>query len=254
MSTPIQIPRNFPVGEGKADTNDTVWFIIKVYKMDSQSASPRSNHYIKRNYINKSYKILAPADFQENITHKWEDYENIATRLGDLYRKAGKSTDQFMGVAKALGQNGTSGITNILSNTSLESEARRKIDAPLIYNDSDRREYTLMFQFADQGDTWRDVMQVITELKEYSSPSIINENDDASAVNINFPYIFSVRTEPVPFININHAVITALQPQYYSPFRNGYPTKCDLSITFRDMEPTYRQSWNSKGLITTDKS
>jgi hypothetical protein len=190
----------------------------------------------------------------ENVGHKWDDYENIATRMGDLYKNVGKSVEQFKGVSDALASNGTQGINSILKNTNIVGESRKKIDSPLVYSDSDRREYTLVFQFADQGDVYKDVMQVPSELKSFSSPTIIEENGMVSATNINFPYIFSVETEPVPFIKMDYAVITALQPQYYSPYRDGMPTKCDMSITFRDMKPTYSSSFDIENLITTDSS
>jgi hypothetical protein len=37
-------------------------------------------------------------------------------------------------------------------------------------------------------------------------------------------------------------VITAIQPTYRGPYRDGYPSICELTLSFKDLDPLYHES------------
>ncbi len=242
----IKRPRIYPLS-GQQPSNDTLWFIIDVFEMTNQNVSSRSKDHITKKRLDSQYQLLAQMDFMENISHDWSEYEAIATKATSLMADVDKQMNVATDTAKGAS-------TGSITNTSILEHANFKVDSPLVYKGSARREYMLTFQFADQGNVQEDVMRVVDDFKKYSAASI--KTDDSGKVDntsINYPYTFTVRTFPVPFIHIENAIIASMQPQYYGPYRNGYPTKCDLNISFKDMQPLYRETWTGENRITTDK-
>ncbi|MFW6002449.1 MAG: hypothetical protein ACOCQD_03835 [archaeon] len=84
-----------------------------------------------------------------------------------------------------------------------------RVDSPLVYKNSQRREYTLTFPIGSY-DTKTNEMQIyntIKELERLSCPEMRGE-----MIRIKFPSIFTVRTSPVSIINIRKAALVAVQP------------------------------------------
>ena len=70
---------------------------------------------------------------------------------------------------------------------------------------------------------------------KYSSPDLINE----SGIKIEFPYMWEIKTLPIDFINYPTCALTGVQPTWNSPYINGYPSSCNLQLTFVDLSPLY---------------
>jgi hypothetical protein len=85
-----------------------------------------------------------------------------------------------------------------------------KIDSPLTYQKSQRREYSLTFNFGfAYGDksAYDSVFLPIRRLEELSCAQL-----DDGLVNIKFPAVFRIFTTPGNLIKINYGVLTAVQP------------------------------------------
>jgi hypothetical protein len=66
-----------------------------------------------------------------------------------------------------------------------------------------------------------------------------------SLQKVELPYVFQVRTKTgvdgyKDIVNMRCAAISSIQPTYFHPYVNGYPCKCELTITFIDIEPISR--------------
>ncbi len=222
---------------------DTLWIRIMFKKVTNMTMNTKggASNITTELIKDAEMRLLAPMDIQENISHTWENAENMISRFNELIasgKKAVTETGTVIGESK-------NGIQNI----NIIKQHGIKVDHPLVYKESTPREYSMLFQFADQGDTKSDVFDPVNTFRKYSSASI------KSDFNIEFPYVCSFQSENSDLININNAAIVGIQPQYYGPYRDGYPTKCDLQLTVRDLSPLYRSSWSkgSAGLITTNK-
>ncbi len=119
-----------------------------------------------------------------------------------------------------------------------------KSDAPLVYKDSSRREYSFTFIFADQGNPGYDVMAPVNYLRQFSCANFKDK------LQIEFPYIFSVDTISgngaiIPVVNIKYAALRSVQPTFGGPYRGGIPSRCDCQVTFMDIEPLYKTTWET---------
>lgn len=112
-----------------------------------------------------------------------------------------------------------------------------KVDTPLYYSNSDRRqivfEFVLFHENLGGGDPRDVLIKPIQELMKYSSPDLLSD------INIEFPFMWSVNTLPVKFINYPTCVLTAVQPTWNSPYINHVPASVNLQLTFTDMSPLY---------------
>ncbi len=241
-------PRIFP-SHGNDSGVDSLWLIFNIYKIDNLSMNPRSPNPVNKadNKPVGTYKILAPNDIQETISHTWDEYSNMAGRMGETGKTFKKSIEESIGLI-SLKNTKNASLSSILDSATTAG-SQNKIDKPLVYTNSNRRDLPLTFQFADQGNGEEDVLKVYNDFRKYSSPSI---GDDA-VIGMNYPHVFSITSEPYSLIHIPYCVLTSLQPQYYGPYRKGIPSKCDVTMTFKDLQPMYQSTWEGSNKVTTGK-
>ena len=141
-----------------------------------------------------------------------------------LSQKAADVTRQ-VAVAKGLGEGVLKGTSDIASghgkikdlvsgamqgsNQNLVGLLNYRVDSPLVYKNSKRREYSLTFQLGVSDGKTDEVTlyKAVRELEKLSCPEL-----ESGMVNISFPAVFSIKTIPVPLININYAALTGVQP------------------------------------------
>ena len=231
---------------GESIIDNSLWIDITIHKMTHQTLNPRDfENHIQKKTIEKSYRLLAPNEIQENITHSWDVYDNLIGRASDLIKRYQKSTGDISTLASGLdalvdGGNTTGRVNQLLSGP-IEG-ANYKVDSPLVYKDSNRREYTFMFQLVDQGDIQEDILNPVNDFRKYSSASNMVKGK-MQTISIEFPHIFTLKSIPYDIINVKYAALIAVQPNYLGPYRNGLPSKCELTLTFRDLLPLYESSW-----------
>lgn len=230
---------------------DLLWIEFTPYKIDKQTMDVRnSESYLKTLPGGLPIRLVAPMDIQENITHNWNDYENMVGRAGQLLNKYYKG-------AKSIGSAGEAAIASVagadvnkMLSTDITGETSANVSVPLVFEGSNRREYSMMFQLADKGDTKRDVFDPVQFFREKTSAEIENH------ITIKFPHIFTIKSIPNGIINMKYAAIVAVQPNFQGPYRNGYPSRCELTLSFRDMSPLFITSWSESGaagIVSTRK-
>ena len=257
----IQRPKGIRVPH--AHFADALWITMKPLKVTSQTKGARNENSIQVDKTAKlpTFKFLAPLEFQENIVHEWSPYESIVTRLLQKGVDATKFISEANTVikpaqvaAERLMKRASEGelssgdvkaqLTNIIGKMTAANVPRVKLDTPLVYQDSTRREVTLTFYLIDEGNSYKDVVWPVKQLIKYSTPS----HGDDELIGFSPPHIFEVTTLPgTKLLRIKHAALVSVQPIYRHPYRNGYPTMCELNLTFREIEPLYQRRLEEEG-------
>jgi hypothetical protein len=244
----------------------TVEIIAK--KLRGQSAHSRGPNAIRTGSERASWRFVMPNDIADTISHTWEPYESIATRLAqtsaDIHRTA-----STVGHLAAGGRTLADGIAKTLDGGDASVEAMKsvirqgvgvamgqdltsmmnyRIDTPLLYKDSQRRQFSLIFELGayDKKVTRFQIFDAIRKLQELSCPEMTDD-----FISIRFPAVFNVRTVPNPIIKINHAALQAVQTNWKPPYKNGYPLVTELQLTFIDIEPLFRRSFERGGIVRT---
>lgn len=169
--------------------------------------------------------FLAPMEIMENIGHTWESQENIITKMLGMYGSAKQSL-------------------------SFDTEAHQ-INTALVYRNSERRKFDVMFNLSVFNDPYKEVVKPVEELRKYSAPAF---NDETYDTRIQLPAVFKIRSKAggktIPLVNINYAALTSVQPSYKGPYMKGFPSHCELTLSFVDMEHLSKSSFESAGKVT----
>uniref|UniRef100_A0A6M3K7L6 Uncharacterized protein n=1 Tax=viral metagenome TaxID=1070528 RepID=A0A6M3K7L6_9ZZZZ len=249
----LQNPKNI-------NGNNLVWIVLQPYKITYQSAAGRRGTAFEAIPIGHQFKLLAPSNITYTLGHTWDEYESMATRmLGKLVDVAKLKSeigafDSSLGILEDLGSGVVSLATGNLKDTVSKAETslkklqgamsgvsvvNAKVDAPLVYKNSDRRGITFSFKLmasTSKTSAKSEVFDIAHLFEIYSCPDYTN-ND----VTFSPPYVFDVHSSPGNMVNIRRAALTSVQPTWEYPYDdNGYPMSCSLDLTFKDMSPLFR--------------
>jgi hypothetical protein len=238
-----------PRGTQHAFFADALWIVIQPKKIKTLSALNRGGQELGEDHID-TFKFLAPNEIQENIGHEWNEYESIASRVAQKVADLSKTAKETKGLVRDVAASNNKGdimgtamaaVANVMRGQTIY---QRKIDAALTYTNSPRRQYTFPFTLVDEGNPNIDIIDPINRLKMYSC------SERQGLVNFSLPYIFEVYSEPNNFLHVKNAVITAIQPTFKGPYRNGFPSVADLELTFMDLDPLYRDTFEKVEKVT----
>jgi len=240
---------------GVKEGSGAVWISMKPKKIVDQYSKGAGT--VGTVELNTEFLFLAPLVLNENIVHHWEAYESVASRLAQKARSAIKLGNETAALAKVFGKTlNADNLKNLFSGKilnegmSIEKAARAayqsvggskipniKIDTPLYYTNSERRQIVFEFQLYNEnirGTKPEDILvKPIQALMKYSSPDLISD------IKIEFPYMWEIKTLPTSFINYKHCALVGVQPTWNSPYINHLPSSCNLQLTFMDMSPLY---------------
>lgn len=249
----------FPWGDPLNENNFT-WWQLKARKISNQSTSGRGGTLVTGD-AGATFIFLSPQDFGETINHEWAEYESMASRLANKARDAAKLGGEIQSLFGAKGNigsafksaaNNPARAAETLTRAAYNSVAghnipKIKIDTPLYYQSSRRREITLEFTIVAEGydSIKNDVLDVVQDLMRYSSPGISSR----SAIDIEFPYYFELKTLPNEGFKFTTAALTSVQPTYGGPWIKGFPSTCKMSLTFRDISPLFRKTITHGSII-----
>lgn len=244
---------------------DALWIVIKVFKIDSQAAIQRGSG-IQKTPLGESFKFLAPMEILETLNHEWAEYDSLATRLAQKIATIQRDLSEGGQAIQGLSQEAASALSSLQKGEGAAplqqvmqkaanrvegiSVHQRKVDAALVYTNSGRRTYQFTFNLVDEGNPSYDIIEPVSKLSSYSCATA-----PAHGVEFENPYIFDVRTEPNQFLVIENAALESVQPTYRGPYRDGYPTVCELTLSFKDLDPLYANNLNiAKGKVTVTSS
>lgn len=271
--TTVWRPSKLPPFSDPAWRSNATWVKLKARRIVDQLSSGRGGQ-IAGGEEGATFMFLAPPSFGEAIGHSWSGYDSIQTRIAEKAIQAAKlgrdivslvegakgflgsaGEDKAKGLFNATGSNYGTIMEDVVRKaynaTAGHSVPKIKIDKPLVYTDSQRRQLTLNFEWIAESrsdnpeNIKRDILDVVQDLMKYSSASISNRSN----IDIEFPYYFEVSTEPGKAINYKTCALEAVQPTYNPPWRNGYPGSVSLQLSFKDISPLFRQTISSGSLI-----
>ena len=272
-----QIVKN-PNFDPYSNWRNALWVWMIPLKLENQGSQGRGGSLSIGGENRPTFAFLAPNSISENINHTWEGFDSIQSRLmGKMVAGA-----KLLNEGAALKQS----IKNIVSNQSPHSPdipttsmfdraviqagkiagtevPKFKVDTPLRYMDSARRTLqlefllmnsapTLMEDRSMKGHSWKaksrglsEVTNIVHDLMMYSAPAI----KEGSTIEYEFPYIWRLETAPNGFIIFNYCALESVQPTWKSPYVNGYPLSCELTLTFKDLSPLFRSTIKSGSAI-----
>lgn len=172
--------------------------------------------------------LVAPESFMDQVNHTWEPLENVASRLQGI--QAQTQTELSQG------------------------RVQHKVDTASLYSDSDRRQISMTVHLGAYHDPQTEIMDIVDYLRKESCPELA----EGLRTKVGHPTVFEVKTTPVELFAINNAALTSVQPTFYSPFfvgndGNKGPSRCELTLEFKDIEPLTKSRVVPEGgsIVTT---
>lgn len=229
----------FPKWTKSPFTAGKLWIVFDVYELKNQRQLYEVRGELITEPIGDTFKFIAPNTIMENISHLWENQETILSRFAQKIKSGANAIKNFQNLVES-GYNAISGNEKSFQTAILNAQQSLagKVDAPLMYKDSQRREYNFTFELmAWTGST--SILECVRKLEEHSSPGM----DGNSTI---YPYIFNIYTEPAGVIFVENAALVNIQANFQYPFlNNGEPTKCELSLSFREIDPLYDNNFEA---------
>ncbi len=210
---------------------DALWIVIEAYKLTSQKTNSRNKKPVEKSSLISEFVFLAPVTFAVSMSHTWEPYESIISRFAGVVLKAKQNVYDLYSTATGSGK-----------------VVWGRVDTPLVYVDSERLNYIFNFDISYKVDNEHEITEPIMKLLELSSPDFASDQIDIT--NLIPPCIFKVRSHPnTNYIYIENAALTSVQPTYYAPFTSGYPSKCELTLQFTSVEPTFKNTFSGRSKV-----
>ncbi len=242
---------------------------IKAITTETDSLKASEALAIKLDAPIYTFKFLAQQELIEQISHSWEPYDSYASFFAKLYSDIGISIpEQVAGLADSIGvrsldeaksklkslipkisnsvSNGTAfkdGVKSmfgaISSAATSGTVANFRVDTPLQYKGSERRNFELIFNLinTEKGMNHSNVVLPVKLLEMFSSPSYNITPDKNANADIILPYLFEINTSPGDLLYIDLAVLKGVQPTWKGPWIDGYPSRCELRLSFTEYRP-----------------
>lgn len=244
----IQIPGNwFP----HANFTDALWIKFQAKQLTGMHTGGRGGT-LQIGKKGSAFKFLAPETITETHNHEWQEYSSIQSKILSKVIAFSTAYEQGKDIASNLktaynnrGLPGGQGIMKLLMKAGDTRVPKYKMDTPLAYSNSQRRQYQLTFVLADIEP--QNILQTVKLLEMYAAA------ESKSEIDIEFPYVFSVQSDPEGLINIDYAAITSILPNWLHPYMKGMPMRCELTISFTDMSPLFRKTIESGGIIQVNE-
>ena len=246
--------------------NGFVWIHINARRILDQYSKGAGKILVREGAPEVQYAFLAPLTMVETVSHNWAEYDSISSRIAQKVRTAAKVGAEFQGIinsfesaanerAKAkdllkqkgpvAGQALANFARGVYNRISPHSIPKIKVDTPLYYENSPRRNFTFEVTLIAEDNPRMDVVEPVKDLMKWSSPALKGQG----GVDIDFPYLFEVYTRPKEWIKFSTMALTAVQPTYQHPYIQGYPSSCILQLTFMDLSPLYRSAIETGSVI-----
>ena len=252
--------------------NNLLWIVIEAYKIKKQLTGIGGGKIITEGGVIDTFKFLAPLSIAETHTHNWEEYESMGSKMAGTMislAKAGISIREATGAGKAAFEKLKKAYNNKdtdgglpkrifeIVNAGLTGASTEypyhKIDNPVVYTSSSRREINLEFQLVTEHySPHHTIMRPIRKLQKYAAPQAGATND----IQIKPPYIFKVystgastSTGYLP-VNLDWSALVSIQPTFKSPYIDGAPTSAELILQFKELMPFYSETSDGPDRVT----
>ena len=243
----VQIPGSF---FPHASFESALWLVFTAKELKSTTTAGRGGA-LNIGKTGTTFKFLAPEIIIESHNHDWAPYESVQSKLlqkvlawkkaggeiGDIYNSL-KNEIAKVGKTFPAGQQ----MANVLQTGFGTQAPKFKVDTPLAYTNSQRRQWQFTFQLADaRGGI--EVIEAVKDLMVYAAPK------SEGVLDIQFPWLFTIASEPQGLIDCSYSALTSIQPSWMTPYIKGRPTRCELTLAFTDMSPLFETTIQRGGII-----
>ena len=255
----------YPHTMSSTQENNALWLHLQTKKVITNLQVANPNATIPTTPGDDSFQLLMPDNFGISLTHTWEPYDSISSRLAETIAKYYKAGKQITGIVKAgLGAESYSKTLNQFATNNLgEPVINVRADSPLIYKNSQPLQYNLSLTYVAHASGDSKILYDITKaLMRASSPTRGTQGGQpANNIWIEPPLLFEVRAvagssiggSVIPLF-LQYAALIQVQPTYYGPYINGGPLKLDLILTFQDITPLFSNTFEAGTSVTTTSS
>jgi hypothetical protein len=251
-------------GPWAAHQDNYLWIDIIVLDITKQSTIARSNAQaaITAEKQGTTFRLLAPSPINFGISHDWNEYENITSRLANVISSWMTPKADVSGMVSYLWEQGGklitgndlakggAGISDAIQRLVGVDVKQYRIDTPLVYKRSNPIQYIFPFEFAVFGNTGKrpvpnsegqDIFEIINELIRFSCP----KKEGNSFLEIKPPNIFHVQTYPeTNMFKLQRAAITGITTDIKEHYHHGYPSAISTQITFQDITPLFEDKFS----------
>lgn len=272
-----------------AEYNKLLWITIKSISIKTQKNFIRPQEAtVEKDADAQEYnfRFLAPLELIESLAHEWAPYESVSQSIQQAYgtawisslnqiKAAGIAIDKNSAAYKALlsaiigttvtfqdlKTTASSSISDFLRGESIQSW---RVDTPLVYKNTERRTYELVFNLVSlEGDPFYEVVAPVRVLQALSCPDKSEDKSTGYNPLVIPPMVFEISTEPSypqpPLLYIPFAALRQVNPVWRGPYMNGQPMRCELRLTFQEIEPVYNRSvlnntYGSKIMVTVKEA
>jgi hypothetical protein len=247
-----------------------VWIHINARRILDQYSKGVGTVRVQEGKPEVQFAFLSPLALTEGTIHNWAEYDSIASRIAQKARTAAKLGAEWNGLMKTFrSTTPEDSAKNVLANKQTTNGAlistwvrsayeqiaphsipKLKVDTPLYYESSDRRNLTFEVILIAEDHPKSDLIDPVKDLMKWAAPNLRGRG----GITIDFPYMFEVYTQPKKFIKYTTLALTAVQPTWNAPYIGGYPSSCNLQLTFKDLSPLYRSAIEYGSVINVIKT
>lgn len=192
-----------------------------------------------------SLYFLLGANVSVGLNHDWKDLDTLSGAIRSVTSTLKTQGSDLSQTFQTISGSDIGKRFNIYG-----TGVGAKNDAPIIYENTDRRIFQATLDFAAQFDAEREVWNPIQSLMIWSCAE--SSNRGMFDTEFKFPYVFRVQTitgdgKETGLVNFTDAAIEQITPVYEAPYKDGYPMKATCQISFKDVNPVYRNQISGDG-------
>jgi hypothetical protein len=244
-----------PDGGDYLNFKNLTWINLTGRKLKAQTSNVKGGQIvIDQKEPEYSFDFIAPPELMETVQHDWSEYESWVNRLGGLMQTGAKAIAEIKGISQAsiglynklADQIKTGEIKDITKNIKdiplVSGVVQTRVDSTLVYAGSQRREWNFTVNLAAYKNPIKEIIRPVYYLMKLSCPK-----KTENSIYIEAPYVFKLRTYDSTYrsnnlIFSNWCALKSVQPTWSGPYVNGYPIRCDLTLTLTEIEPLYQST------------
>jgi len=234
------------------DSMTKIRFTAKVIRSQAKNARAGEKTNVIEGETVAIFEFIAPSEIIESISHSWESYDSSASKLQEAAIAGIKGLNEAeMGLKSVLSiaQNAT--FKDTLQTALAGNVENTRIDVPLVYKNSERRKFEFTFNMGYYDDPDEEIIMPVKTLSGLSCASLpIDKTTGNNAIGaVQAPCLFEIISSPGEIIYIKHAALLTVQPTYRGPFRGGFPSSCELHLSFEEIEPLWSSAFKKQSSV-----
>lgn len=233
----IQIPNWYFPHSGYTGA---LWIELVPKKLDQINTGGRGGTF-RTSELGPTYRFLAPVDgVQETHNHDWSTNDSFYSNLLkiDMHLRTGikygkQITKQVGGLAKRSLEKGRLPSINEAIGATAVDKKPHKIDTPLVYENSARRQFLFTFPLLSEG-LKTPLVEIVKDIQGFAAAK-----SKGATYGIEWPHVWSLQSEPRGVLNVSLAACTSVQVNWLDPYNGGIPQRCELTLGFTDVSPLF---------------